>query len=1249
MKRSMLASSLLHMMPVNPARIGDRAASAYGGQCAVCPTPAAARRRQRLYAILGACLLVSLAAPPAARSAPGEFGVGRPARLGDLPAAAAIRNDLERLPAPARARGLRWLQSFHFTDLDLPALRADAAGGIFYVCDFGAATVPSESEPPTVGAATVPVSPFPSHLIFHSRPGAPNVLYLNFMGENVTNTEWNSVVGRSEIPALIFSTDSDRTTFSDAEQAAIKRIWQRVAEDYAPFDIDVTTERPVVLGIRTAHALITRSTDANGDPNPYSYAGGVAYVNVFGTTSYPTYRPAWIYHDNLSNNESYIAEAASHEVGHNMGLSHDGKTDGTEYYSGHGSGDISWGPVMGTGYNRNVTQWCKGEYYLANNAQDDLATIAGKTSYRADDHGNTPGTATALAVSEGGILLSTTPEDDPDNTNTANKGVLERATDVDVFSFVTGSGSVWLSVNPWIVPSGTRGGNLDVLIEIYDDAGARVLTNNPALQTTAMVFTTLAEGRYYLHVRNSGAGDPFSSTPSGYTSYGSLGQYFVTGSVTETTGFTIPPVAELQATNLTESGQTMKQFAVVYSDDVAIDTSTVDSDDIRVTGPNGYEQAAAFVSLDTAGNGTPRMATYALTPPGGGIWSSVDNGTYTVWMQAEQVGDTEGAWVAAGELGGFQVVVPVTIYSADMDVDPGWTLEPDWQYGAPAYAGEGPSGGFTGTHIVGYILDGSYPNRLDTRYATTPAIDCSGSASVTLRFRRWLRTEDRDTASIELSTEGTTWVDVWSTSGAVSDDSWQEVQYALPEVAAGSSAVRMRWGLSSNPSKNDIGWNIDDVELLGDGSLDTIPPEAALTVADLAVGGSPTHSCSVTYTDATAVRLSSLDSADLLVTGPNAYSNLAEFVGADLPDDGSPIAATYSIPAPNVVWAAADNGTYTVTLLEGAVEDTENNATPQTVLSGFEVAISAPGLLEVTPGEGLNSEGSQGGPFDPSSIAYTLANSGESPIDWSASTSEEWVSLSATGGSLQPSASTNVTASINAQAETLAPGIYPATISFTVVNGGAGDTTRTVTLTVDALATFDLVAAVNNPAWGSVDPTNGTYTAGSVVDVLATPATYFQFDEWTGDASGTDNPLELVMETNVTVQAAFSETLTTNDPTPYWWLAEYGYTNDFETAVTLIGANGMALWESYVAGLDPTDPESRLVLTVELAAEGGSHVLTWDPVDGRLYTIWESTDLLDGFAPLPDAIDLPVTVRSYTREINEAVPGQFYLLDVRKP
>lgn len=487
-----------------------------------------------IFSLIAFSVVVAGAQP----AGPREFPPGVLQRLEQLPAGR-LRRQIEGLPAQARERAVAWLRSFHFTELDLQSLEVDRDGGIYYADEFAINPAAEEAmAEPVVAQAAVSASPFPAGLVFHSKPGAPNTLYLNFAGENVRDTAWNSSVGRSLIAAVPFSTDSDYSTFSDGEQAAIKRVWQRVAEDYAPFNIDVTTQRPASFGPRTAHAVVTRTTDANGYANPSSTGGGVAYVNVFGAGNFTSYQPAWIYFNNLGNNESYIAEAASHEVGHNLGLSHDGKTDGTAYYGGHGNGDTSWGPIMGTGYGRNVSQWSKGEYYLANNTQDDLNTIAGKIAYRGDDHGDTSAAATSLLISGGTNVLSTTPEIDPVNANSANKGILQNNADVDVFSFVTGSGAINLMVKPWVAANGTRGGNLDVVLELRNSTGTLLLTNDAPTLTTAQIQTNLAAGTYYLYVRNTGVGNPLSSTPSGYTRYGSIGQYFITGVVAPPTAAT---------------------------------------------------------------------------------------------------------------------------------------------------------------------------------------------------------------------------------------------------------------------------------------------------------------------------------------------------------------------------------------------------------------------------------------------------------------------------------------------------------------------------------------------------------------------------------------------------------------------------------------------------------------------------------------------------------------------------------------
>lgn len=476
-------------------------------------------------------------------ASPHQFPPGALTRLEDLPPSP-FRARLESLPAPARQRALERLRTFHFTELDLRSLRADPKGDVFYEDHFpipNKDTMSPEAPGESAGSASaadepqpgpLPVSPFPVSLIFHSRPGATNIIFLNFSGEAVSNTAWNNSLGRAVIPAVAFSTDSDFTTFSATEQAAIKTIWRRVAEDFAPFNVDVTTERPAVLHPRVAHALITRNTDANGAPNPSSTAGGVAYVNVFGLSSFASFRPAWVYYNNLSGNEAYIAEATSHEIGHNLGLSHDGKRDGTEYYGGHGSGQTSWGPIMGAAYNRNVSQWSRGEYYLANNTQDDLAVMAAKVAFAADDHGDTAAAATPLVLTGATNILASTPDSDPDNLDPSNKGVLSSEGDVDVFSFRTGAGAIRLVVSPALMPTGTRGGNLDVRLELRDADGNLWAAADPPTQTGAQIQTNLPAGNYFVFVRNAATGNPTNASPSGYTAYGSLGQYSVTGYLT---------------------------------------------------------------------------------------------------------------------------------------------------------------------------------------------------------------------------------------------------------------------------------------------------------------------------------------------------------------------------------------------------------------------------------------------------------------------------------------------------------------------------------------------------------------------------------------------------------------------------------------------------------------------------------------------------------------------------------------------
>jgi len=130
------------------------------------------------------------------------------------------------------------------------------------------------------------------------------------------------------------------------------------------------------------------------------------------------------------------------------------------------------------------------------------------------------------------------------------------------------------------------------------------------------------------------------------------------GTFTVNLADTAPPTAILSnAPNVSTAGGTDHTFTVTYTDNIAINVATLDSNDIQVTGANSFSQAARFVTVNLSSNGTPRTATYSITAPGG-TWDVKDNGTYTVALQANQVQDTSNIAAAAAALGSFTVDVP---------------------------------------------------------------------------------------------------------------------------------------------------------------------------------------------------------------------------------------------------------------------------------------------------------------------------------------------------------------------------------------------------------------------------------------------------------------------------------------------------------------------------------------------------------------------------------------------------------------
>jgi hypothetical protein len=379
----------------------------------------------------------------------------------------------------------------------------------------------------------------------HSNPLASKILYLDFNGHTTTGTAWNSAYGVSSINTAAFDFDGNSSSFSNDELLRIQYIWQRVSEDFSPFNINVTTQDPGIAALTNSGGSDTTwGQRAVIGGSSYDWmkasAGGLSYVNVFGNAYYAS---SFVFEEQLANgNEKYTAEAISHELGHALGLSHDG-TSAEAYYRGQGSGATGWASIMGAGYYQPVTQWSKGEYAGANNKQDDLAILSNSTNkagYRADDYGSSAASAFQLA-----------------GTRFSQFGLITTSSDSDWFRFSTGSGDVSLAIsnatqaflNTGAGFSSTllagRSPNLDISASLYRASDlALVATSNPADSLAAAFNLYLNAGTYLLSIDGVGFGDPLTN---GYSDYASLGQYLLTGTVVA------PPTLLVSQTSLATS------------------------------------------------------------------------------------------------------------------------------------------------------------------------------------------------------------------------------------------------------------------------------------------------------------------------------------------------------------------------------------------------------------------------------------------------------------------------------------------------------------------------------------------------------------------------------------------------------------------------------------------------------------------------------------------------------------------------
>lgn len=364
----------------------------------------------------------------------------------------------------------------------------------------------------------------------NSYPSAAAVIFLDFDGHYVQSSWWNN--GNPINCAASGMTD-----------AQITEAFHRVAEDYRPFDLNITTDSTVFLAAPLAlRVRIIVTTSSNW------YLTGYSGVAMGGSFTFGDDTPGFVFSDRLgTGNTKRIAETISHESGHTVCLSHQSKYGGScnlmeQYSTGYGTGETGWAPIMGNSQGKNFSNWNNGPTPDGcGYTEDNLYTIVTYNGfgYRADEY---PDVLNASTYTIGGNSFNTS-------------GVITTNADKDAFKFVLNSSSNFrITIAPFSVASGSTGANLDVAVELYNSSATLIRTYDPQSTLSITIDTILTAGTYYIKVYGAGNGN--------VGAYGSLGSYTITGS------FTGLPIRDVRLNGTSDNGKHNLSWNIVADEPI---------------------------------------------------------------------------------------------------------------------------------------------------------------------------------------------------------------------------------------------------------------------------------------------------------------------------------------------------------------------------------------------------------------------------------------------------------------------------------------------------------------------------------------------------------------------------------------------------------------------------------------------------------------------------------------------------------